>query len=101
MGGVVGGILGLAVVAAAIWFFLRRRKSQQANTAIHEPFLPPASGPAVTYMHEADGAERPFERPGNEGVGTKEPVEKFGNESYEMDGRQAPGQGHGPYEVAS
>ena len=89
MGGVVGGILGLAVVAAAIWFFLRRRKSQRSKAAVQEPFLTATPGPAVAYMHEVDGVGRPSEKFGNE----------IAKPAYEMDSRQAPSQGHGPYEI--
>lgn len=46
-GGVVGGVIGLAIIGAAVWFFLRRRRRQRVD------------GTSAGYHAAAPGDEQP------------------------------------------
>jgi hypothetical protein len=60
-GGIVGGILAVAVLSAAAWFILRRRRRRQKRAGIE--FLSPEQ-PAVAEMAAAPGQLYPDGRPG-------------------------------------
>jgi hypothetical protein len=60
-GGVVGGILAVAVLSATAWFILRRRRRRQKRAGIE--FLSPEHS-AVAEMAAAPGQLYPDGRPG-------------------------------------
>ncbi|KAI1391353.1 uncharacterized protein F4822DRAFT_182916 [Hypoxylon trugodes] len=73
VGGVVGGVAAIAIIAAAIFFFLRRRKSQAGNDGVeYTPYVekdatPMTPAKITTPAHsEMDGMSR-VELPPNEG----------------------------------
>lgn len=89
-GGVVGGIAGLAIIAGAIVFFMRRR-SKGLEAA---EFQDGQRNPQSRHIHEMEtpGKSHEVDTPGK-------PYEKSGNERFEKDGRQLPRQDPGPYEI--
>ena len=95
-GGVVGGIIVLAIIALAIFFCLRsirkNKARKQDSTLSTSPGYIPKHG-----VHEKYGNER-VEADGTQSA----PMMKYGHERFEADGTQladSTGRRDGPYEI--
>lgn len=51
-GGAVGGVAGIAILATAVWFFLRRRRRQVSQLAGGEEAIDRAKTPPPGYLGE-------------------------------------------------
>ena len=81
-GGVVGGVAGLALIAALLWFFLKRKRKGGSETlastsAAQSPVPPPALGGPARELdaYDTSTAGRQHELPGKEREKGFEPVE--------------------------
>lgn len=80
VGGVVGGLVLVALVVVAGLWFLRKRKTKEA--AEKPPWIPYATGSRPGYFAEVEGANTRMELPAP--VGTEMPTEDSRMKKYQV-----------------